>query len=460
MKNLQILWLIIAYLMMIIFSSHAQENFDTGEQIRILGTVVQLVINGGEEYGSGFIISEDGLILTNAHVIANIDRVNPDIQVGIFQSTVALPEVLFKARPLSDSLINEALDVAVLEIYEFADSSPLEGISLSYISNWNREGVQVADPINAFGYPNASDGTITTAKGIITAYTFDNNYASDVFMGDGMSGGPVINNEGQLIGIIQARVAAYDDNPDYTIIISLDVICNNMVQVCDLLASQTEEVLDEPVVRQISSDESIQCLNAHGPNFEIGDRFVIPEGRNGTFVRKTSSWVIDNIELTMQEGNGGTIIQGPVCAPGIKGELIGYFVETDDGVTGWMAEGYIFNVIPWIVKESDLETWADYAPEGFFCDTYGPNLQLGDEFIVPPGDGPTRLWQNPNRAPRGGLMPEGMTGIILEGPVCAGGNGGLLVSWRVLADDGQSGWASEGYNHSPVPWIAPIVAQD
>jgi len=116
------------------------------------------------------------------------------------------------------------------------------------------------------------------------------------------------------------------------------------------------------------------------------------------------------------------------------------------------------NVIPWIAPEDQVDDWATFVPEDFVClNSYGPNFQVGDRFIVPVGDGPTRLWVNPNREPRGDLVEEGVEGMILEGPVCARGNGGILVSWLVLTDTGLSGWASEGYISSSVPWISPIV---
>ncbi len=94
---------------------------------------------------------------------------------------------------------------------------------------------------------------------------------------------------------------------------------------------------------------------------------------------------------------------------------------------------------------------------GFTCNgAYGPHFNIGDRFYVPPGDGSTSVWEEPNNVPRIGRIPENAGGVIIGGPVCKRGQEGNLVSWMVQTDSGLEGWVSEGYPHSPVPWIAPI----
>lgn len=92
----------------------------------------------------------------------------------------------------------------------------------------------------------------------------------------------------------------------------------------------------------------------------------------------------------------------------------------------------------------------------FSCSgAYGPSFQIGDRFYIPPGDGPTSVWEEPNNVPRVGLIPENGGGIILGGPVCKRGQQGNLVTWMILSDNGVEGWVAEGYPDSPVRWIAP-----
>ncbi|QPC84266.1 hypothetical protein G4Y79_07795 [Phototrophicus methaneseepsis] len=94
---------------------------------------------------------------------------------------------------------------------------------------------------------------------------------------------------------------------------------------------------------------------------------------------------------------------------------------------------------------------------GFSCPgAYGPHFYIGDRFYVPPGDGSTSVWEEPNNVPRVGYIPEHGGGIITGGPVCKRGQEGLLVTWMVSTDNGLEGWVAEGYPHSPIPWISPL----
>ena len=146
--------------------------------------------NGGAATGSGFVIDQQGHILTNAHVVE-----------GATSVTVTLGD---DDNPIDAEVIGEDLstDVAVLEVdpsevtvepFELADSSALN----------------VGDPIVAIGNPFGLDRTVTT--GIVSALqreiTAPNNFTiSDVIQHDasinpGNSGGPLLDVRGRVIGI-------------------------------------------------------------------------------------------------------------------------------------------------------------------------------------------------------------------------------------------------------------------
>ncbi|MGB1285534.1 MAG: protein kinase domain-containing protein [Aggregatilineales bacterium] len=90
---------------------------------------------------------------------------------------------------------------------------------------------------------------------------------------------------------------------------------------------------------------------------------------------------------------------------------------------------------------------------GLICDTYGPNFSVGDRFIVPVGDGSSYIYADPHRAPVLGTILEGRGGEVLDGPRCATGAEGLLISWYIESDTGVEGWVSEGYLSSRFPWM-------
>lgn len=134
--------------------------------------------------GSGFIISQDGYILTNAHVVADADEV-----------TVRLTDKReFKARVLgSDTYTDVALikvEAAGLPVVRVGDSSRLE------------PGEWVAAIGAPFGFENSVTAGIVSAKGrILPNESYVPFIQTDVAVNPGNSGGPLFNMRGEVVGI-------------------------------------------------------------------------------------------------------------------------------------------------------------------------------------------------------------------------------------------------------------------
>jgi len=134
--------------------------------------------------GSGFIISPDGLILTNAHVVANASEV-----------TVKLTDRReFNAKVVGS---DPQTDVAVLKI----DAKDLPSVRLG-----DSDKVRVGEWAVAIGSPFGFENTVTS--GIISAKSRslpDGTYVpfiqTDVAVNPGNSGGPLFNLNGEVIGI-------------------------------------------------------------------------------------------------------------------------------------------------------------------------------------------------------------------------------------------------------------------
>ena len=132
--------------------------------------------------GSGFIISGDGYVLTNAHVVDGADEV-----------IVTLTDRReFKAKVLGS---DKRSDVAVLKV----DAS---GLPRLVIGDSNK--IRVGEWVIAIGSPFNLDNTVTA--GIISAKSRDTGdylplIQSDVAVNPGNSGGPLINMRGEVIGI-------------------------------------------------------------------------------------------------------------------------------------------------------------------------------------------------------------------------------------------------------------------
>lgn len=145
--------------------------------------------------GSGFIVSENGTVLTNAHVVDGADEV-----------TVKLNDKReFKARILG---LDKASDVAVLKID--ARNLPTVKIGSSTQTKVGEWGLAIGSP---FGFESSASAGIVSAK---SRSLPDGSYVpfiqTDVAVNPGNSGGPLFNMNGEVIGInsqIYSRSGGY-----------------------------------------------------------------------------------------------------------------------------------------------------------------------------------------------------------------------------------------------------------
>lgn len=148
-----------------------------------------------QSLGSGFIISSDGTILTNAHVVADADEV-----------TVRLTDKReFKAKVLGS---DKRTDVAVIKIN--ADKLPIVTLGQPAQLRVGEWVVAIGSP---FGFDNSVTAGIVSAKGRSLP---EENYVpfiqTDVPINPGNSGGPLFNMRGEVVGInsqIYSRSGGY-----------------------------------------------------------------------------------------------------------------------------------------------------------------------------------------------------------------------------------------------------------
>lgn len=143
--------------------------------------------------GSGFIISADGFVLTNAHVVDGAD----DIYVTLTDKRE------YKAKMIG---VDKRTDVAVVKI---------EGTNLPRLTIGDPNKLRVGEWVIAIGSPFGLDNTVTA--GIISAKARDTGdylplIQTDVAVNPGNSGGPLINMRGEVVGInsqIYSRSGGY-----------------------------------------------------------------------------------------------------------------------------------------------------------------------------------------------------------------------------------------------------------
>lgn len=144
-----------------------------------------------EGFGSGFILSEDGYIVTNYHVVSDGGK----LTVSTYDGKNYTPRLVG---------YEESNDIALLKI----DTTCLSPITYGISSDLN-----IGDPLYVIGNP-LGDLTFTLTVGVVSAkdrlIKTETNYIINMFQTDaainaGNSGGPVYNGKGQLVGIATAK---------------------------------------------------------------------------------------------------------------------------------------------------------------------------------------------------------------------------------------------------------------
>ncbi|MDR3209070.1 MAG: trypsin-like peptidase domain-containing protein [Oscillospiraceae bacterium] len=151
----------------------------------------------GMVYGSGFIISEDGYVLTNYHVVEDAYKNRVAVTVTLYDGAI------YKAKIVG---FDEYNDVAVLKI---------DAAGLSPVKIGNSAALQVGEWVYAVGNPRRLDYTMT--GGIVSAldrnvqfedYTSINMFQISAAINSGNSGGPVYNERGEVLGIVSAKYSS------------------------------------------------------------------------------------------------------------------------------------------------------------------------------------------------------------------------------------------------------------
>ena len=143
--------------------------------------------------GSGFVISADGYIVTNNHVVDGAD----EVKVQFKNNEKPLPAKIIGRDAETDLALLKIEGKTGLPYLEFGDSGKLK------VGEW------VLAIGNPFGLENTVTLGIVSAKGrIIGAGPFDNFIQTDASINPGNSGGPLIDLDGKVIGINTAIVAS------------------------------------------------------------------------------------------------------------------------------------------------------------------------------------------------------------------------------------------------------------
>lgn len=194
-----------------------------------------------EAIGSGFIISDDGYIITNQHVIDGAESIK-----------VTVPDY---DQPFTAQLVGEDydLDLAVIKI---------EGSNYPTLTLGNSDQMRVGQAVMAIGQPYGLDHTVTTgvvsAKGrpiTIEDRNYQNLIQTDAAINPGNSGGPLLNMQGQVIGINTAVNAEAQG-------IGFVIPINTATKVLDQLLTGAK--IERPYMGVSMTDVTAEAINQLG----------------------------------------------------------------------------------------------------------------------------------------------------------------------------------------------------
>jgi S1-C subfamily serine protease len=226
---------------------------------------------GGTATGSGFVIDDEGHVLTNNHVVDGADK----IRVTLGASTTAHDATVIGTDP--------ATDLALLKVD--APASQLHPLTLGHSAQ-----MEVGDPVVAIGNPFGLDRTVTS--GIVSAlqrqiqapngFSISNVIQTDAAINPGNSGGPLINASGEVIGINSQIATGGGGNGNVGIgfAIPIDTVRSEIQQLIDtgevehaflgISGGTITPELAQAVNLPVDEGVIVQSVEAGGPADEAG----------------------------------------------------------------------------------------------------------------------------------------------------------------------------------------------
>jgi serine protease Do len=164
------------------------ENVSKGIDIEDLKNAVVIVEVDGKIVGSGTIFDEEGYVITNKHVIENAGV----IRIELFSGK------RYKASVIAES--TSKMDLAILKLQG-------TGYNLTKLEFENLENIRTGGEVYAIGNPLGEELTkFTVTEGIISGFREENGVQyvqTDAALNPGSSGGPLIDTEGKVVGIVR-----------------------------------------------------------------------------------------------------------------------------------------------------------------------------------------------------------------------------------------------------------------
>lgn len=213
------------------------------DQKVLASSVVNVLCDSGEgesSGGSGTMVTTDGIVLTNSHVIPQDDKFiltsNEGCLVILPNQQTGEPEEIYWAEPIVINGLSDEYDLAYLRIYDaFTDEDGevrgkyprvfpsifAEEHKHDDICQFRKQ--KLGDPVRIFGYPQTSGGFyLTVTDGVVSSFSDEGVILTSAKIDEGNSGGLAVDQKGCMIGVPVAVSEGTYQN--LGVIISTDLI--------------------------------------------------------------------------------------------------------------------------------------------------------------------------------------------------------------------------------------------
>ncbi|MFZ6027552.1 MAG: FHA domain-containing protein [Chloroflexota bacterium] len=197
----------------------AESTAQVAAERNALRALVWVVVPLGDPYttedastGSGSLLSKDGYVLTNFHVVGDIETgvyYNDEewAMVGLnWDNPANEPDTFYRAEIVR---ADRAYDLALVHIFAESDGDDLPpGLEFPFIPIGNSDELEIGAPLAVIGFPNLGGTTPTFTRGTVAGFLYDEILGvdrgwikTDAEINPGNSGGMAINSRGELIGV-------------------------------------------------------------------------------------------------------------------------------------------------------------------------------------------------------------------------------------------------------------------
>lgn len=177
---------------------------------RALHSVVQIIVpvegDAPSSTGSGTLLTAQGHILTNFHVLGNPEtgqlfNRQGNILIAVSPANLSEPPEIKYVAELVQS--DRERDLALLKVVSRLNGEPLPlDLGLTPIPVGNSETVTIGDELTIIGFPGLGGDTVTLTRGSVAGFLPQEGWLkTDAEINPGNSGGAAINQAGELIGI-------------------------------------------------------------------------------------------------------------------------------------------------------------------------------------------------------------------------------------------------------------------